>query len=99
MPPSDDFCSQEPGMQTFLPAEYTLRFFDIEDRGGHLLYFQASTPFPSFHKGDRMNTASWPLDQEGRPATVEEVSHRVWSIGQQVTCETSVYCRFDYAKK
>ncbi len=95
---ADDFCAQEPGSPTFLPGEYTLRFYDVEDRDGHLLFFQASTPFPAFQKGDRMNTVNWPLQQEGKHAVVEEVYHSVWSIGDQVTCETSVYCRFAYAR-
>jgi hypothetical protein len=99
MAPPDNFCTQEPGTQTFLPGQYTLRIFDVEDRGGHLLYFQAATAFPSFHSGDKMKTMVWPLKQEGRNAVVEEVYHSIYSIGDQVLCDTYVYCRFDYAKK
>ena len=86
-------------MPIFLPGQYTLRIFDIVDPDGPLLYFQAATAFPSFHKGDRMKTMVWPLKQEGRNAIVEEVYHAVSSLGDQVLCETSVYCRFDYARK
>ena len=87
-------CTQEPGSEIFLPTRYTLRILNAENKDDVVLFFQSSSPFPTILKGDRLNTVSWPLGQEGYPAEVELVSQNIWSIKDQVYCETSVYCLF-----
>jgi len=84
----------EPGSETFLPAKYTLRICDTNDRKGHILYYQAATPFPNMSVGDILKTISWPLSYEGRLCVIEEIHHSVWSLGDEAYCETYVYCRF-----
>ena len=86
---------QEPGSETFLPAKYTLRIYDTADRkDGSLIYFQASSPFPNFTKGDYLKTTSWSLRQEGKLVLIEEIHHSLYSIEDQVYCETHLYCEF-----
>src|SRR5947207_16002863 len=62
----DDFCGMEPGSEAFLPAKYTLRICDTKDRQGHILYYQASSPFPLMSVGNLLKTVSWPLGYAGR---------------------------------
>ena len=84
----------DPGSDVFVPTRYTLRIYDIKDREGHLIHFQASTPFPNFAKGDFLKTTSWSLRTEGKLVRVAEVQYSLYSIDHQVFCETYVYCSF-----
>ena len=86
--------AQEPGSDEFQQIKYSLRIYDTNDRDGPLRYYQAASPFPSFHSGDKMKTIAWQLQQNGHSAIINEVYHNVFSIGDQVYCETSLYCRF-----
>ena len=84
----------EPGSDSFNPIKYTLRIFKEPDRQMPLMYLQASTPFPSFQKGDILKSVSWSLGLEGRLVIVEEVHHSLFSVGQDAYCETHLFCRF-----
>ncbi|HPA18629.1 MAG TPA: hypothetical protein PLU30_12835 [Verrucomicrobiae bacterium] len=87
-------CEQEPSHHVFLPAKYTLRIYDNEAPEALLLYFQATTSFPPVHAGDVLRTSDWPPRLKGRPAHVERVEYSVYSMNNQVWCETHVFCRF-----
>ena len=96
MPPS---CDMEPGSETFLPAKYILKIYDVNDPDYCLLHFQASTPPPKYVAGDQINTLSWPLGQQGHVATVNRVMHACWSVSDQVFIEQHVYCDFQLPVK
>jgi hypothetical protein len=87
-------CTMSPGLESYKPAKYCLRFYDVDGTKDHILYFQMSTPFPRYEAGDLMMTLPWPLDQQTRLATVDRVIHGCSSSGDEVRFYQDVYCKF-----
>ena len=83
-----------PGLDSYKPAKYCLRIHDVDGGEYYIVYFQMSTPFPRYEAGDLMMTNLWPIEPQGKHATVERVYHGVTSSDDEVRFYQDVYCRF-----